>query len=374
MPVALYERAAAPPAPIDGLEASAYAIPTEYPESDGTYSWDSVTLVVAEVSAGGRRGLGYTYAEPSLAAFIAAKLGPVVRGRDVMDVPALWRDLHVALRNLGRPGLCSMAISAVDVALWDLKAQLLGVSLAKLLGLARPRVAAYGSGGFTSYPMEKLKEQLAGWASEGFSRVKMKVGRHPEQDQARVEAARDALGADVELFVDANGAYSRKQALQQAAAFARLGVRWLEEPVSSDDLEGLRLLRDRAPAGMEISAGEYGWDAFYFRRMLEAGAVDVLQADATRCGGATGLLHAAALCEAFAIPLSTHAAPALHVPLACALPALRHLEYFHDHVRVERMLFDGVPQPRHGSLAPDLSRAGLGLVFKRADAERLRAR
>ena len=165
-------------------------------------------------------------------------------------------------------------------------------------------------------------------------------------------------------------AYGRKQALALAASFAELGVTWFEEPVSSDDLDGLRLLRDRAPAGIEIAAGEYGYDIFYFQRMIEAGAVDVLQADATRCGGITGFLQAGTLCAASCLELSAHCAPSLHVHAACAMPNFRHLEYFHDHARIEQMLFDGVLVPADGVLRPDLSRTGLGLEFKRTDAKR----
>ena len=198
----------------------------------------------------------------------------------------------------------------------------------------------------------------------------MKIGRHPAEDLSRVRAAREAVGPEAALFVDANGAYSRKQALAQAERFAELGVSWFEEPVSSDELEGLRLLRDRAPAGMDIAAGEYGYDLFYFRRMLEAGAVDVLQADATRCAGITAFLRVGALCESHGLPLSAHCAPSLHAHPACALPGFRHLEYFHDHDRIEHLFFDGAPTPVGGALRPDLSRPGLGLEFKRQDAAR----
>jgi len=155
-----------------------------------------------------------------------------------------------------------------------------------------------------------------------------------------------------------------------ADEFAALGVSWFEEPVTSDDLAGLRLLRDRAPARMDITAGEYGYDAWYFRAMLEAGAVDVLQADATRCAGVTGFMRAAALCEAFQVPLSSHCAPSLHVHACCAATPVRHLEYFFDHVRIEQMLFDGAARARDGMVSPDRTRPGLGLMFKRADAAR----
>ena len=358
------------PISIERLDVAAFRIPTSSPESDGTFEWTATVLVVAEAAAGGKKGLGYTYTAAAAAALVRDVLAPVVVGRDAMAVTASWSAMRHAIRNLGRPGIVSTAMAAVDVALWDLKARLLGVPLVTLLGPVRASVPVYGSGGFTSYTVDELRAQLGGWGRQGMRMVKMKVGREPAADPARVGAAREAVGREVELFVDANGAYSRKEALGLAERFAAHGVTWFEEPVSSDDLEGLRLLRDRAPAGMEVTAGEYGYDLPYFQRMLDAGAVDVLQADATRCAGITDFLRVAALCEARGVPLSTHCAPALHLHAACAVPGLRHLEYFHDHVRIEEALFEGAPPLVNGNLAPDLSRPGLGLELRRADAER----
>jgi L-alanine-DL-glutamate epimerase-like enolase superfamily enzyme len=354
---------------IESVSARAYTVPTDAPESDGTLEWKSTTLVVASVEAAGQRSLGYTYADTATARLVNDKLAPLLEGRDALATGARWLDMVRAIRNLGRPGVASMAISAVDCALWDLKGRILGVPLATLLGESRERVPAYGSGGFTSYSDTRLEEQLAGWVEQGFRRVKMKVGREPAQDRARVAAAREAIGADTALFVDANGAYSEAEALAFAEAFADLGVQWFEEPVSSDHLESLRVLRERRPAGMAIAAGEYGYDAFYFRRMLEAGAVDALQADATRCGGVTGFMNAAALADAWGAPLSSHCAPALHAPLCCAARRAVHLEWFHDHARIESMLFDGAPRPAHGEVSPERSRPGLGLELKEKDAE-----
>jgi L-alanine-DL-glutamate epimerase-like enolase superfamily enzyme len=359
----------AEPVAIESLEVSAFKIPAATPESDGTYEWDSTTIVIVQLAAGGEHGLGYTYADTSTATLIADHLKDVVVGRDAMSVSGAWDAMVHSIRNLGRPGICSMAISGIDTALWDLKARLLGLPLVRLFGQTRATMPIYGSGGFTSYSIERLREQLAGWAKQGISRVKMKIGRDAKIDLKRVSAAREAISDDVDLFVDANGAYSRKQALAQAEEFARFGVKWFEEPVSSDDLEGIRLIRDRAPAGMEIAAGEYGYDTDYFHRMLDAGAVDVLQADATRCGGFTGFLQAAALCDAHHVPLSAHCAPSLHLHVGCAVSCLRHAEYFFDHARIERMLFDGVVDPSDGALRPDLSRPGIGLEVKRSDAE-----
>jgi L-alanine-DL-glutamate epimerase-like enolase superfamily enzyme len=328
---------------------------------------------VVEAEAAGRRGLGYSYAAAAAARIVRDVLAPAIRGLDALAIPAAWSRMVGLVRNLGRPGVGSMAIAAVDAALWDLKARLFDVPLVKLLGAARPSVPVYGSGGFTSYDNEQLASQLGGWAEAGITRVKMKVGRYPREDVARVHAARRAVGENVQLFVDANGGYTRKQALAFAAAFADEGVSWFEEPVSSDDLDGLRLMRDRAPAGMDVAAGEYGHDLVYFKRMLDAGAVDVLQADATRCAGITGFLDVGRLCAAACLPLSAHTAPSLHLHPACAMPGVVHVEYFHDHVRLERMLFDGAIDPVDGELAPDLSRPGIGLELKRKDAERYAA-
>jgi len=356
--------------PIAAIDAAAYTVPTDAPESDGTIAWDRTTIVLVEVRAGDRCGLGYSYAHASAAALIADTLAGVVAQRNAFDITGSHVAMVQAVRNLGRPGIASAAISAVDVALWDLKARLLDVPLVSLLGAAREGIAVYGSGGFTSYSIARLREQLAGWIASGIRDVKMKVGRDPDQDPARVAQARQAIGDAAGLYVDANGGYDRKQAVALAARFADQRVSWFEEPVSSDDLEGLRVVRDLAPTGMEIAAGEYGYDAMYFRRMLAAGAVDVLQADATRCCGVTGFLHAAALCDAWSLPLSAHTAPSLHVHLCCAAPRARNLEYFHDHVRIEEMLFDGAPHPAAGVLKPDRTRPGLGLALKRRDAER----
>lgn len=327
---------------IERTEVSTHTVPTDFPESDGTLEWNSTTLVIVHSYAGNECGLGYTYADTATAMLIRDLLSEVVKGQDAMAPTSIWNAMVRRTRNLGRPGIVSMAISAVDIALWDLKARLLDLPLVTLLGPVRESVPIYGSGGFTSYSDQQLERQLAGWVDQGIPRVKMKIGLDPAADIRRVSTARAAIGPGSSLFVDANGAYSRKQALEQARKFADLGVSWFEEPVSSDDLAGLRLLRDQGPAGMGIAAGEYGYDADYFRRMLDAAAVDVLQADASRCGGVTGFLQAAALCEAHHLPLSAHTAPTVHTHLGCAATPLRHLEYFHDHVRIESMLFDGV--------------------------------
>ncbi len=356
---------------VEQLVARAFTVPTDAPEADGTLRWDATTIVVVEAKAAGHTGVGYSYAAGATAPLIDHLLAEQILGADALSPPGAWVRMRRAVRNIGYPGVASSAISAVDVALWDLKARLLGVALSTLLGRVRERVPVYGSGGFTSYDREQMERQLAGWVKQGIRAVKMKVGSEPDRDPERVRHARSVIGEEVGLFVDANGAYSRKQALALAETFAReSGVSWFEEPVSSDDLEGLRLLRDRAPAGMNVAAGEYGYDLFYFARMLDAGAVDVLQADVTRCGGITQFLQVGALCAARGMRLSAHTSPALHAHVCAAIEPLEHVEYFHDHARIEELLFDGGPPLCDGALCPDPAAPGLGLVLREDEAER----
>ncbi|HLH04147.1 MAG TPA: enolase C-terminal domain-like protein [Bryobacteraceae bacterium] len=358
---------------IDRIEVSAYTVPTETPESDGTFVWDKTTLVLVEISAANEIGVGYSYADTATAHLISHLLADKVKNTNALANAQAWITLTSAIRNLGRPGIASMAIAAVDNALWDLKAKLLKTSVAALLGLARTEILAYGSGGFTSYSDDQLRAQLGGWAEEGFRAVKMKIGRDAQADLHRVRVARQAIGDKVALFVDANGAYTRKQALAQAERFAgEWNVTWFEEPVSSDDLDGLRMMRDRAPAGMNIAAGEYGYDVVYFRRMLEAGAVDVQQADSTRCAGITGFLAVDALCDAHCLPLSAHTAPSIHTHACSAARRAINVEYFFDHARIEQMAFEGAIRAKQGYLHPNLSAPGFGLIFKHADMQKYR--
>ena len=358
-------------ATIRRVVASAYTIPTDLPESDGTYAWDSTTIVIVEAETDGTTGIGYSYASPVAARLIIDALGLDALGADPLDIPSIAADMSARLRNAGRPGIGATAISAVDNALWDLKARLLGLPLVDLLGAARDAIPAYGSGGFTSYSNEELRDQLSGWASDGSRMVKIKIGRGPSVDPGRVSAARAAIGSGVALFVDANGAFHAREALGAAQSWlADVGVTWFEEPVSSDDIEGLRFVRERVPPAMAVAAGEYGWTPIDFIRLADGQAVDVMQADATRCLGISGFLAAAQICRARRIPMSTHCAPSLHVHVACAVSGVRHMEWFHDHVRIERIFFDGCAKAVDGLVAPDRDRPGLGLELRRPDVEK----
>ena len=356
---------------IEQLSARAYTVPTDAPEADGTLSWEATTIVIAYARAEEHTGLGYTYAAAAAAGLIEEVLAPALESADAVSPPAAWERMRAAVRNVGYPGVAASAIAAVDVALWDLKAKLLDVSLSTLLGSVREQVPVYGSGGFTSYTDAQLARQLAAWLREGIGAVKMKVGSEPERDPERVRRAREAIGPGAELYVDANGAYGRKQALHLAELYREQAqVSWFEEPVSSDDLEGLRLLRDRVPAPMRVAAGEYGYEPAYFQRMLAHGAVDVLQADVTRCGGITKLLEVGALCASAGVPMSAHTAPSLHAHVCAAISPVENVEYFHDHARIEAIFFEGLPELIEGALTPDPERPGHGLELRESDVER----
>ena len=362
---------------VERLSALAYTIPTDAPEADGTLAWQATTMVVVQAEAGGQVGLGWTYGPPACTDLVSGTLRSVVEGCDALAVPGTWMQMVRAVRNATRAGVAGYAISAVDVALWDLKARLLGVSLVDLFGLAGGQVQVYGSGGFTSYDDDRMVQQLVSWvADQQIPRVKIKIGQdhgtRTDRDLHRIHRAREAIGPEAELFTDANGAYSAKQAIRLARAAAEAGVTWLEEPVSSDDLPGLHLVRERVDA--DVTAGEYGSDVRYFQRMCAAQAVDCLQVDATRCGGYTEWLRAAAVAQAHELTVSGHCAPHLHAPVAAATPNVRHLEWFHDHVRIENLAFDGVLDPAGGTVAPDRSAPGHGLTLREADLETYRVR
>lgn len=353
------------------VRAAAYEVPLPQPETDGTLAWSATTVVVATVEAAGQAGMGWTYGPSAIKTVIGDLLAPAVTGLDPTDVGRAHLRMRRAGRNAPTPGLTSYAISAVDVAMWDLKARLFGVPLTRLLGRQRPRVPLYGSGGFTSMTYEQLKAVLSDWVDvEGMRAVKIKIGEdrggNVRRDLDRIALSRATIGDQVALMVDANGGYDTKQAIAVADRFAEHGVVWFEEPVSSDRLADLALLRSMLR--LEVTAGEYGTTPEYFQQMCAAGAVDCLQPDATRCGGYTGVLAASAVADSYGLAISTHCGPNLHAPVCLAVPNLRHAEYFADHAYVDRILFDGIAAPVDGELPVQDTEPGHGIRL-RPDAD-----
>jgi L-alanine-DL-glutamate epimerase-like enolase superfamily enzyme len=361
---------------IDSVDASAYTVPTDGPEADGTLTWDSTTVVVVAVRGAGRQGLGWTYGAAAATAVVNDLLARALAGRSALDPRGANEAMARAVRNVGRAGIAASAISALDIALWDLHAKILDLPLHRLLGGEARPIPVYGSGGFTTYDDRQTIDQVTDWVERcGAGAVKIKIGEswgaRPDRDLARVELVRKVLGDDRAVFVDANGGYSGGQAIRLGRRYDELGVTWFEEPVSSDDLAGLQAVRRALDA--DVTAGEYGYDLPYFARMVAAGAVDCLQIDVTRCGGITDFLRAASVAASHGLDVSAHCAPHLHAAFAGVIPNLRHLEYFHDHTRIEeQLLFDGASEARDGCVSPVADRSGHGLSLRIADAEQWR--
>jgi L-alanine-DL-glutamate epimerase-like enolase superfamily enzyme len=347
--------------PITGVSTAVYQFPTPQPEADGTLSWQATTAVTVTLRAGGTSGLGWTYSSPAAASIIQHHFLDILTDRDALDIAGGWSGMHRAARNLGTKGLVMQALSAVDIAWWDLKARLLHLPLTALMGRCRTSVPIYGSGGFTTLTDPQLEDQVQQWQSIGCTAMKIKIGEswgtRIDRDLARVHQLRELAGPDTELMVDANGGYCTGQARRVGAALDEEGVTWFEEPVSSDDHAGLAMIR--SVLRCDIAAGEYASDLYDAAALLPV--VDCLQLDATRCGGYTGWLRGATLAQAHNLDVSAHCAPALHAPVAAAIPNLRHVEYFADHARLEPLLVDGVPAARRGALHPNSNSPGHGM-------------
>jgi L-alanine-DL-glutamate epimerase-like enolase superfamily enzyme len=352
--------------PVTGVSVAVYTFPTPQPESDATLTWDATTVVAVSLQADGTTGLGWTYSSPVAADIIRHHLAAVAQGSDALAPTAGWEQMHRAGRNLGTRGLYLQALSAVDIAWWDLKARLLGLPLATLLGQCRDTVPIYGSGGFTSLTDQQLAEQVAWWHSVGCTAMKIKIGEawgtQIDRDLHRVRQFADLAGPRVQLMVDANGGYTAGQARRVGRALDEMGVVWFEEPVSSDDLDGLAAVRDGLDC--DVTAGEYAAELYDVRALLPV--VDCLQLDLTRCGGYTGWLRGAALAQARNRQVSAHCAPALHAPVAAAVPNLRHVEWFADHARIDAAFLIGAPDVSDGALHPDRQLVGHGLSFNPA--------
>lgn len=348
---------------VDGVEAAVYRFPTPKAEADGTLTWDATTAVTVTVHGGGVTGLGWTYSSPAAATVINTHFTSLVCGRGVHDIASTAAAMQNAARNFGASGLVGQAISAVDIALWDLKAKLLDVPLATMFGACRAAVPIYGSGGFVSGSESDLSSDVSEWEAAGCRAMKIKIGKDRGEalswDFDRVALLRELAPAGVELMVDANGAYRSGDARRIGRALERFDVRWFEEPVSSDDIRGLDVLRHSLHC--DVAAGEYIGTTYDAQRL--APVVDCLQADVTRCGGYTGFLRVAAIASAHNLEISAHCAPALHAPVAAAVPHLRHVEWFSDHVRLEPLLAQGVPSVGDGAMVVQRDRPGHGMTL-----------
>ncbi len=321
---------------------------------------------------GGFEGLGVGQASPGVREVISNALRPLLIDADPMDIRQLWDDMFWLSRQFGSGGIGALAISAVDIGLWDLKAKALGLPLYKLIGAVRDSVPVYGSGGGTHLTKDELVAEAAGYVERGIPRVKIKVGkdfgRAEKEDIERVTAVRDAVGYDVALYVDANSAYHPKQAIYLAKEFEQSQVGWFEEPVLTEDVEGLA--RIVGATSIQIATGEQEYSVHGFRGLLSAAAVDIVQPDVFRVGGVTAWLRIAELAETFNRPVAPHLAPLVHLHLACTIPNLKSLEYRDIDMEADRGWYHDVPQLNGGTWSPFPDRLGLGLELDPYAVER----
>ena len=310
---------------VTALDTAVYTIPTDAPEADGTLAWDKTTMVLVTARAGGEQGLGWSYTSRAAAAVVGELLAGTVTGRDAFDVAGAAEAMARQVRNVGRPGIAAMAISAVDIALWDLKARRAKLPLWRLLGGFDPRVPCYAGGIDLDLSVEALLRQTDDNLSRGFRAIKMKVGR-PDlaADVARVKAMRAHLGEGFPLMADANMKWTVEEAIRAARALQPYDLTWLEEPIIPDDVAGhARIL---AAGGVPIAAGENLRSLWEFKNYIVAGAVSYPEPDATNCGGVTSFMKIARLAEAFNLPVTSHGAHDITVHLLAACPNRSYLE------------------------------------------------
>lgn len=350
---------------INKVETTLVPIPRDPPVADST-SKSMPTgghCFVYIHSNDGITGLGMSQASRAVQAVIEEELAPYLVDKDPLDIERLWSEMFWKLRSLGRKGIAIQALSAVDIALWDLKARSLNLPLYKLLGAARDRVPVYGSGGWTSYSQDELVSEQAGYVDRGFSSTKMKVGMdagtNVSVDMERLHAVRDAIGSDIELLIDANNGYTAKQAISLISQFESYQVAWLEEPVPADDIDGLAQVVDKSR--IPIATGEHEYTKWGFKEILTRRAADIAQPDVGRVGGITEWLKVASMADAFGIPIAPHSYQLVHRHLCMAIPNLRIVEYLGTREREDELLYLDWDKPVNGFWGPDPEKPGLGL-------------
>lgn len=346
---------------------------TIYPPPPGTRGRSQLFIHVH--TDAGLEGLGLSIPGRAVQAVVEQNLKHLLVGRDPFNIEWLWERMFWEIRTYGRKGIAFCAISAVDMALWDLKAKALGLPLYRLLGPYHERVPIYGSGGWTDFDERELVAEQTDYINRlGVRAVKMKVakdfGKSEREDIVRLDAVRKAIGDDVELLVDANNGYYAKQAIRMARHFEERRVGWFEEPVLADDIDGLAAI-SRATT-IPIATGEHEYTKYGFKDLIARGGVDIVQPDVGRVGGVTEWMKVAHLAHAFNLPVAPHAFQLVHLHLAMCTPNLRLVEYLGVTEQGDQIWFTDFPQPKDGWWAPYPDRPGLGLELNPRVVEQYR--
>ncbi len=308
-------------------------------------------------------GLGLGGGTTAAREVIERTLKPILLGQNALHIEKLWDEMFWAIRGVGRKGLAFSALSAVDIALWDLKAKYYETPLYQLLGPYTESVPVYGSGGWTHFSLDELVAEQCGYVERGMRAVKMKVGKdfgHSErEDVARLAAVREAVGPDVQIFIDANNGYYAKQAIRLARVFEEYDVGWFEEPVLADDIDGLAAVAKAID--IPVATGEHEYTKYGFRDLIVRGGADIVQPDVGRVGGISEWMKVAHLAHAFNLPVAPHAYQLVHLHLACATPNLKIVECLGTVEAADRIFYTSFDEPRNGVWSPDPHKHGLGL-------------
>lgn len=327
------------------------------------------TPIVRVTDADGAVGTGYSYTigsgGPAILSLIERTLGPALLGRDAAMVEAIWRDLLFVTHATSVGAITSLALAAVDTALWDLRCRKAGLPLAVMAGGARERIPLYTTeGGWLHLDTAALVDDAVAAREAGFRGAKIKVGLPLHEDVARLEAVRAAVGPAFEIFTDANQAFNVDEAIRRARRYEACDIGWLEEPLPADDVDGhVRLSRATA---IPVAVGESLYSLAQFRDYLQRGACSLVQVDVARIGGITPWLKTAHLAESFNVAVSPHFLMELHVALCCAVPNARWVEYI---PQLDSLTTRGMAIEDGHAVAS--TEPGLGISWDTAAIERL---
>lgn len=336
--------------------------------TDATRKVEMVGYVVVRVTTDqGLEGIGLTYHEVGGEAtreLILRNMAPKLIGRDPLETEAIWQEFFHYLRGVGRKGLMYGALSAVDIALWDLKGKIVDLPLYRLLGGNRTKIPVYASGGWTSFSDDQLVDEMKGMVAQGYKAVKFKVGveggTNPRRDVERVRKVREALGPTIDILVDANNCFDAATGVQLANRIREYDIFLFEEPVFADDIPGLA--KFKRGTDIPLGTGEHEYTKFGVRDLLLHDAVDIVQVDGARVGGYTEMLKAAALTQAWNVKFAPHAMENIHLNLAGAVPNTLFLERLIMFEEITARTFRNAPVPVDGFMEiPDLPGLGLEL-------------
>jgi L-alanine-DL-glutamate epimerase-like enolase superfamily enzyme len=309
------------------------------------------TPIISIIDEDGQTGIGYTYTigtgGSSVFCLLQDHLLPQLIGRDAEDIEKIWKDLHFHTHATAVGAITSLALSAIDTALWDLRCKRAGLPLWKLAGGAKPEIPVYSTeGGWLHIPTADLVQDALDRKSEGFGGCKIKVGStHVAEDVERLQAVRQAVGPTFEIMTDANQAFTQDEAIRRARHFEPIDIAWFEEPLPAEDLGGhIELNRSTS---IPIAVGESMYHPAHFREYMQRRACNIVQVDVARIGGITPWLKTAHTAETFNLPVCPHFLMELHVSLCCAVPNSRWLEYIPqlDELTNSRLqIIDGMAQ------------------------------